>query len=169
MALLNILCYPDPRLHKVAKPVTEFDDKLRALVADMIETMYAAPGVGLAANQIGLSRRFAVIDIKPDGQNRPLVIINPVVESRSGTEAEEEGCLSIPAFSAKVKRATKVRVRALNEYGLPVVIEGSGLLARCLQHEIDHLDGRFYIDHVPLLKRLAIKRQIARLKRANLF
>lgn len=169
MALMRIVKIGDPVLLKKTKVVTKFDEVFRKVLQDMFQTMYAAPGVGLAANQVGLSSRFAVIDVKPDGQNRPLVIINPVIESRTGSEVEEEGCLSIPGFSAKVKRANKVRVRALNEYGLPVVIEGSGLLARCLQHEIDHLDGKFYIDHVPLLKRLAIKREIARLKRAKLF
>ena len=148
---------------------TQIDDELLHTIGDMFRTMYAAPGIGLAANQVGLSRNFAVIDLQPGGQKHPMVIINPVIEERSGTICEEEGCLSVPGFSARVKRAAKVRVRALNEHGLPVVIEGEGLLARCLQHEIDHLNGKLYVDRLPLVSRLRIKRDIDRRRKQGLF
>lgn len=169
MSLMKIVKIGDPILRKKTIPVTRFDDTLRNTLTDMFQTMYAAPGIGLAANQVGLSGRFAVIDLHPDGKRSPLVLINPVIEARSGAIAEEEGCLSIPGFSGRVKRSARVRVRAINEDGLPTVIEGEGLLARCLQHEIDHLNGTFYLDHLSLLKRLRIKREIARLKKAKLF
>jgi peptide deformylase len=169
MSLMRIVKMGDPILRKKTIPVTRFDDALRETLADMFQTMYAAPGVGLAANQVGLAGRFAVIDVQPDGKRHPLVIINPVIETRSGTLHEEEGCLSIPGFGANTKRAAKVRVRAINEHGLPVVIDGEGLLARCLQHEIDHLNGMFYIDHLTLLQRMKIKREVARRKKSNLF
>jgi peptide deformylase len=169
VSLMRIVKMGDPILRKKTIPVTRFDDALRKTLEDMFQTMYAAPGVGLAANQVGLSGRFAVIDVQPDGKRHPLVIINPVIETRSGHLHEEEGCLSIPGFGANTKRASKVRVRAINEHGLPVVIDGEGLLARCLQHEIDHLNGMFYIDHLPLLQRMKIKREVARRKKSNLF
>jgi len=169
MSLMKIVKFGDPVLRKKTLPVTRFDEALQKTLDDMFQTMYAAPGIGLAANQVGLTGRFAVIDIQPDGVRSPMVIINPVIESRSGTLHEEEGCLSIPGFGARVRRASRVRVRAINQHGLPVVIEGEGLLARCLQHEIDHLNGKFYIDHISLLQRLKIKREIARRKKSKLF
>jgi len=166
---MRIVKMGDPVLRKKTHPVTTFDDELRKTFADMLHTMYAAPGVGLAANQVGLTGQFAVIDVQPDGEHKPMVIVNPVIESQSGSISEEEGCLSIPGFSARVKRYARVRVRAINEHGLPIVIEGHGLLARCLQHEIDHLNGKFYIDHLPILQRMKIKREVAHLKKSNLF
>ena len=169
MSLLRIVKIGDPVLRKKTVLVTRFDDALGKTLQDMFQTMYAAPGVGLAANQVGLTGRFAVIDVQPEGVRQPLVIINPVIESRSGILTEEEGCLSIPGFGARVKRASRVRVRAINQHGLPVVIEGTDLLARCLQHEIDHLNGHFYIDHLSLFQRLKIKREIARRKKSKLF
>ena len=169
MSLMRIVKMGDPVLRKKTHPVTTFDDELRKTFADMLHTMYAAPGVGLAANQVGLTGQFAVIDVQPDGEHKPMVIVNPVIESQSGSISEEEGCLSIPGFSARVKRYARVRVRAINEHGLPIVIEGHGLLARCLQHEIDHLNGKFYIDHLPILQRMKIKREVAHLKKSNLF
>ena len=169
MSLMRIVKIGDPILRKKGVPITQFDDELRKTLQDMFHTMYAAPGVGLAANQVGLGGRFAVIDVHPEGGRHPMVLINPVIESKSGSVTEEEGCLSIPGFAGRVKRAARVRVRAINENGLPVVIEGEGLLARCLQHEIDHLDGHFYIDRLPILHRLRIKREVARLKKAKLF
>jgi|SRR3989344_640855 len=159
----------EPVLRKKTVPVTAFDEALRQILEDMFQTMYAAPGVGLAANQVGLTGRFAVIDVHSEGKRRPMAIINPVIESRSGKIIEEEGCLSIPGFAARIKRSARVRVRAIDQNGLPVVIEGEGLLARCLQHEIDHLNGVFYIDHLSLLQRLRIKREIARRKKSKLF
>jgi len=169
VSLMRIVKMGDPVLRKKTHPVTTFDDELRKTFADMLHTMYAAPGVGLAANQVGLTGQFAVIDVQPDGEHKPMVIVNPVIESQSGSISEEEGCLSIPGFSARVKRYARVRVRAINEHGLPIVIEGHGLLARCLQHEIDHLNGKFYIDHLPILQRMKIKREVAHLKKSNLF
>ncbi len=166
---MPIVKFGDPVLRKKTEHVPQIDDALLQLMSDMFRTMYAAPGIGLAANQVGISRNFAVIDLQPGRQKSPLVIINPVIEERSGTLYEEEGCLSIPGFAARVKRAAKVRVRALNEHGLPVVIEGEGLMARCLQHEIDHLNGKLYIDHLPLLTRLRIKRDIAHRRKQGLF
>ncbi len=169
MALLPIVKYGDPVLQTKTAQVPHFDDALRETIETMFRTMYAAPGIGLAANQVGISQCFAVIDIRPGGERKPLVIINPVIEERSGAIFEDEGCLSIPGFGAKVKRAAKVRVRALNEHGLPVVIEGDGLLARCLQHEIDHLNGKFYIDHLHWWSRLKITREIGKRRKQNLF
>jgi peptide deformylase len=166
---MPIVKYGDSVLRKKTAHVPQIDDELLHTIGDMFRTMYAAPGIGLAANQVGLSRNFAVIDLSPGGQRHPLVIINPVIEERSGTIYEEEGCLSVPGFGAKVKRAAKVRVRALNEHGLPVVIEGEGLLARCLQHEIDHLNGKLYIDRLPLITRLRLKRHIDRRRKQGLF
>jgi len=169
MPLMPIVKFGDSVLRKKTAEVPQIDEPLLQTITDMFRTMYAAPGIGLAANQVGLSRNFAVIDLQPGGQKHPLVIINPVIEARSGTIYEEEGCLSVPGFGGKVKRAAKVRVRALNEHGLPVVIEGEGLLARCLQHEIDHLNGKLYIDRLPLVPRLRIKRDIARRRKQGLF
>lgn len=169
MPLLPIVKYGDPVLKKKTASVPQIDDELLRTIDDMFRAMYAAPGIGLAANQVGLARSFAVIDLQPGGQRRPIAMINPVIEERSGALHEEEGCLSVPGFAAKVKRAAKVRVRALNEHGLPVVIEGEGLLARCLQHEIDHLNGKLYIDRLPLVQRLRMRRDIARRRKQGLF
>ena len=170
MSLLPIVKMGDPVLRKKTGLITKIDDDLRKTIQDMFQTMYAAPGIGLAANQVGLGKCFAVIDLREKNNRRePFVIINPVIEERSGSIYEEEGCLSIPGFAAKIKRAAKVRVRALNQEGLPMIIEGEGLMARCLQHEIDHLNGRFYIDHLPIVSRLKIKRAIARRKKSGLF
>ncbi len=169
MSLLPIVKYGDPVLRRKTALVPRIDDELLAAIQIMFRTMYAAPGIGLAANQVGISRRFAVIDLMPEGRRHPFVIVNPVIVERSKTLFEEEGCLSIPGFNGKIKRSAWVKVNALNEHGLPVVIQGDGLLARCLQHEIDHLNGKLYIDHLPLLQRLRLKRDIARRKRSGLF
>jgi peptide deformylase len=169
MSLLPIVKYGNPALRKKTANVPQMDETLLSMIGDMFLTMYAAPGIGLAANQVGLSQCFAVIDLQPGGQKHPMVIINPVIEERSGSIYEEEGCLSIPGFGAKIKRAAKVRVRALNEHGLPVIIEGEGLMARCLQHEIDHLNGKLYVDRLPLVPRLRIKRDIERRRKSGLF
>jgi peptide deformylase len=169
MPLMPIVKFGDPVLRKKTADVPQIEESLLETISDMFRTMYAAPGIGLAANQVGLSKNFAVIDLQQGGQRRPFVIINPVIEERSGSITEEEGCLSVPGFGGKVKRAAKVRVRALNEHGLPVVIEGEGLMARCLQHEIDHLNGKLYIDRMPLVSRLRIKRDIARRRKQGLF
>lgn len=169
MPLLPIVKYGHPVLRAKTELIPGIDEAFLKTLQDMFLTMYAAPGIGLAANQVGISKRFAVIDLQPEGKRRPMVIVNPVIEERSGVLYEEEGCLSIPGFAARIKRSAKVRVRALNEHGLPVVIEGEGLMARCLQHEIDHLHGKLYIDHAPLVSRLRIKRDIYRRRKQGLF
>jgi len=168
MALLPIVKYGDPVLRKKTALVERVDDRIRKLIEDMFQTMYAAPGVGLAANQVGLSLRLAVIDIKPNGRSEKIVLINPEIESLSGDIEEEEGCLSLPGFYAETKRRSKARVRALNESGLPIVVEGEGLLARALQHEIDHLEGKVYIDHVGFIMKRRIESEVkARQKRGE--
>jgi peptide deformylase len=169
MPLLSIVKAGDPVLRQKTQGVKKIDDALLQLVSDMFVTMYAAPGIGLAANQVGVARSVAVIDIQPNGRRQPLVIINPVIKEKSGSVEEEEGCLSIPGFGGKVKRAIKVHVQALNEHGLPIEIEGEGLLARCLQHEIDHLNGKLYMDRLPLIARLRMKRSISHRRKQGLF
>jgi peptide deformylase len=149
MALLNILRYPDPRLHTVAKPVAEVDARIRRLIDDMLETMYAAKGIGLAAPQVGRLERIAVIDV----DDNPMAIVNPEILRREGTVKGEEGCLSIPEVYGDVERAARVVVRALDRDGRAFEIEASELLARCLQHEIDHLHGKLFLDYLSVLKR----------------
>ncbi len=166
---MQIVKYGEPVLRRKTTPVQDIDADLKKTIRDMFVTMYAAPGIGLAANQVGIPKCFAVIDLQPEGRKQPLVIINPVIEERSGTSFEEEGCLSIPGFAGRIKRAARVRVRALNENGLPVRIEAEGLMARCLQHEIDHLNGRLYMDHLPMVPRLKMKSEIKKRKKAGLF
>lgn len=139
-----------------AVDLTAFKKELPKLLADMWETMYAVNGVGLAAPQIGLSLRLAVIDVKPEGKSERLVLINPEVVSREGEVTEEEGCLSVPGLYARVKRHTKVRVRAFDEHGEMWERTGTGLLARAFEHEVDHLDGKLFLDHLDLVKRLKV-------------
>jgi peptide deformylase len=169
MSLLPIVKLGDPVLRRKTDPVKQFTPELLQTIEDMFLTMYAAPGIGLAANQVGISHSFAVVDLVPDKKRKPMVLINPVIEERSGSITEDEGCLSVPGFSAKVKRSAEVKVRALNEHGLPIEIYAEGLMARCLQHEIDHLNGKLYIDRLPLVARLRIKRQIQKHQRAGIF
>ena len=159
MALLKIEQLGAPVLRKPAGEISEIDEEVRTLVEDMFATMYHAEGIGLAGPQIGVSRRLVVIDIREEGVER-LALINPrIVESSKETETEEEGCLSIPGVSAPVERQTRVVVEALNAEGHPVRIEGEGLLGRCLQHEIDHLEGILFVDHLsPLKRRMLLKR-----------
>lgn len=169
MPLLPIVKAGDPVLKRKTAPVEKIDDALQDLIRDMYLTMYAAPGIGLAANQVGVSKALAVIDLQQGGRRRPFVIINPVIEETSGRLREEEGCLSVPGFSETVTRAAQVRVKALNEHGLPVVIEAEGLLARCLQHEIDHLNGKLYLDRLSLVPRVRLKRRIEARRKQGLF
>src|SRR5690606_10800165 len=146
MALLPILRYPDPRLHKIAKPVEVVDDRIRQLVRDMAETMYAAPGVGLAATQVDVHERVVVIDVSEDS-NDLLVLINPEIIWRSDDQkVYQEGCLSVPGIYEEVKRADQVRVRALDEQGQAYEFDADGLLAVCVQHELDHLDGKVFVE-----------------------
>jgi len=167
--LLSIVKVGDPVLRQKTQPVKKIDEALLALIGDMFVTMYAAPGIGLAANQVGVPRAVAVIDLQPGGRRQPFVLINPQIKEKTGSVEEEEGCLSIPGFGGKVKRALKVRVQALNENGLPIEIEGEGLMARCLQHEIDHLNGKVYMDRLSLVARLRMKRSISRRRKQGLF
>lgn len=166
MALLNILHYPDKRLHKVAKPVERVDERIRKLVADMAETMYAAPGVGLAATQVDVHERVVVIDVS-DTRDALRVFINPeLVWSSDERRVNEEGCLSVPGIYDSVERAERVRVRALNENGEPFELECEGLLAICIQHEMDHLLGKVFVEYLSPLKQMRIKTKMKKLEHA---
>ena len=166
--ILNIVKYPDPVLSKPGEPVTEFDDDLRKLIADMFETMYAEQGVGLAAPQVAVSKRLTVIDLSnnkdPKGK---LALINPEIIFRDGKQYEEEGCLSFPEIREKVVRAAKVRVRAQDERGKWFEMDGEELLARAFQHEIDHVDGMLFIFRMSALKRDLNLRKIRKMQRAG--
>ena len=163
MAVLEIRKYPDKVLKKKTAPVGLFDEVLQQLIDDMIETMYAAPGVGLAAPQVGVSKRLAVIDISTKGASMPLmVLINPVFLMKEGSIEFEEGCLSLPEYTAKVERAEKVIVRFLDRKGEEMELEAEGLLAIALQHEIDHLDGLLLIDRISPIKREFFKKRFAK-------
>jgi peptide deformylase len=164
MALLEILHYPDPRLRTVAQPVAQVDDEIRALVDNMFETMYAAPGIGLAATQVNSGRRIVVIDVSEDN-TKPLCLINPEILETRGSEEMEEGCLSVPGFFETVQRADWVRARALNPDGKEFELETDGLLAVCIQHEIDHLDGKLFVDYLSQLKRTRIRKKLEKQER----
>lgn len=165
MALLNILCYPDPRLHTVAKPVTQFDDALRALAADMIETMYDSKGVGLAATQVNVHERLLVMDVSEE-HNQPQVLINPELLWASEERVKnEEGCLSVPGIFDGVERPERVKIQALNEHGETVIIEAEGLMAICIQHEMDHLMGKVFVEYLSVLKRMRIKSKMLKAQR----
>ena len=167
MAILTILEFPDPRLRTVAKPVAVVDDRIRQLVADMLETMYEAPGIGLAATQVDVHEQVIVIDLS-DEKNQPLVFINPKIEVLDSETFEyDEGCLSVPGFYETVCRPTHVRVKALDRDGKPFEIRPEGLLAICIQHEIDHLQGKLYVDYLSPLKRNRIKHKLQKQKRAS--
>ncbi len=159
MALLKILHFPDPRLQTVAQPVAVVDDAIRQLAADMAETMYAAPGIGLAATQVDRHIRLVVIDISEE-KNQLRTLINPEVLSQTGAKEGEEGCLSVPGIYDKVTRAEQVRVRALGLDGQPFELEAEGLLAVCIQHEIDHLQGHVFVDHLSRLKQVRIRKKL---------
>jgi peptide deformylase len=164
MAQLTILEFPDPRLRTRAAPVQAFDAALARLIDDMLETMYAAPGIGLAATQVNVHRRLIVIDVS-DGRNEPQVFINPEILERSGTELSEEGCLSVPEVFEQVERAERVRVRAQDRQGRHFERELDGLLAVCLQHELDHLEGKLFVDYLSSLKRERIRRRLEKERR----
>jgi peptide deformylase len=166
MAVLEICTYPNPVLKQKALPITGIDDSVLQLVEDMIETMYQAPGIGLAANQVGKPLRLIVYDATPKDQPRnPSVLINPEIVSGEGSQSQEEGCLSVPEYYAEVKRHAKVTVQGVNAQGEPVEICGEGLLAVVLQHEIDHLEGILMLDRISALKRaLYKKRRLKQLK-----
>ena len=164
MAIRKILYLPDERLRKVAKTVETFDDKLQTLIDDMFDTMYDARGVGLAAPQIGVSMRLSVIDIVGD-KSEQLVIINPEIISSSGKKEFDEGCLSVPGAYDKVIRAEQVTVKALDRFGKPFEMSAEGLLAECFQHEIDHLNGKLFVDLLSPLKRAMARRKLDKFKR----
>ena len=165
MAVRPILRYPDRRLHTVAKPVAQVDDRIRELVADMAETMYAAPGIGLAATQVDVHERVIVIDVS-EGKDALQVFINPEVVSASAEcKVYEEGCLSVPGVYDEVERPDRVTVRALNERGEPFTTEAEGLLAVCLQHEMDHLDGKVFVQYLSRLKQSRIRAKMLKIER----
>ena len=158
MSLLNILTLPDSRLKTVAQPINEINDDIKQLAADMLETMYAAPGVGLAATQVDHHIQLVVIDVSED-KNQPLVLINPEIIEQAGLQTHEEGCLSVPGIYAKVKRADQVVVKYQDLEGVYQELPADGLLAVCIQHELDHLKGIVFLDHLSILKRkLALKK-----------
>jgi len=159
MALLNILHFPDPRLRTIAKAVDEFDDALRQLVRDMFETMYEAPGIGLAATQVDRHIRLLVMDVS-EGCNRPRCLINPRIIAADGEEEMDEGCLSVPGYYEKVRRAEHIRVHAQDEYGESSEFDATGIEAVCIQHEMDHLDGKLFVDYLSNLKRNRIRSRL---------
>ncbi|MGL1833561.1 peptide deformylase [Rhodocyclaceae bacterium SMB388] len=161
MALLPILRYPDPRLHRRAVPVTAVDDRIRQLVADMAETMYEAPGIGLAATQVNVHERVIVIDVSED-KSELMAFINPEILARDGEQTCEEGCLSVPGIYESVTRAERVKVRALDANGQSFELEADGLLAVCIQHEIDHLDGKVFVEYLSNLKLNRIKAKLVK-------
>ncbi len=164
MTTLNILHFPDPRLREVAQPVEHVDDGVRQFIDDMFETMYAAPGIGLAATQVNVAKRIIVIDVSEE-KHQPLCLINPEILDFAGVEEMEEGCLSVPGVYERVQRADRVRVRALDRDGQTVEIEADGLLAVCIQHEIDHLDGKLFVDYLSQLKRTRIRKKLEKEQR----
>jgi peptide deformylase len=167
MALLPILCYPDPRLHKVAQPVAAVDDRLRALIDDMLETMYDANGIGLAATQIDVHQRLVVIDTSEE-RDKPLVLINPEITWMSDERVKgDEGCLSVPGIYDGVERATAVKVTALDRDGQTQNIEADGLLAICIQHELDHLKGKVFVEYLSPLKQGRIKTKMVKAQKAE--
>jgi peptide deformylase len=159
MARLSILHYPDPRLRKPAVAVETVNDSVRTLIDDMLETMYAAPGIGLAATQVNVQKRIVVMDVSEE-KNQPLAFINPTLLEREGENESEEGCLSVPGFYETVSRSERVRISALDRHGEPFALDATGLLAVCIQHEIDHLDGKLFVDYLSALKRNRIRKKL---------
>ena len=166
MALLEILHFPDSRLRLQAEPVTQVDDRVRQVVSDMFETMYQAPGIGLAATQVNIQEQIIVIDVSED-KNAPLCLINPKITETDGTEEMQEGCLSVPGFYENVTRAESIKVQALNEKGEEFEMDADGLLAVCIQHEMDHLQGKLFVDYLSPLKRQRIKKKLLKLEKSG--
>ncbi|MGR8920728.1 MAG: peptide deformylase [Gammaproteobacteria bacterium] len=164
MALRQILHHPDPRLRTVAAPVTDFDAALGELIDDMFETMYDAPGIGLAATQVDVHQRVIVIDVSAE-KNSPLHLVNPVLTELDGLEQMEEGCLSVPGIFETVTRADRITVEACDRDGKPFRLETGGLLAVCIQHEIDHLDGKLFVDYLSQLKQTRIRKKLQKEQR----
>ena len=164
MAILKILKYPDPRLRTRAQPVGKIDESIRTLISDMLETMYAAPGIGLAATQVDVHQRILVADVSED-KTHSVVLINPEIIEVEGTEQTEEGCLSVPGVFEAVERAEHVRVRALNRDGEEIEMAAGGLLAVCIQHEIDHLEGKLFVDYLSEMKRQRIRKKMEKARK----
>lgn len=166
MARLPILEFPDPRLRTTARPVAEVNAKTRRLIDDMLETMYEAPGIGLAATQVDVHQRIIVIDISED-HSAPFVLINPSVEIFGDPQEASEGCLSVPGFYELVTRPQQVRLQALDRMGEPYTLDATGLMAQCIQHECEHLDGRLFVDHISALKRQRIRKKLEKQQRVR--
>ena len=164
MAKLTILEFPDPRLRTKATPVDVVDDSLRVLVADMFETMYEAPGIGLAATQVNVHKRLLVADVSSD-QSEPHAFVNPQILEKDGVIVSDEGCLSVPGYYEEVERAEHIRLRYLDQNGDPQEMEAEGLLAVCIQHEIDHLDGKLFVDYLSEAKRQRIRKKLMKDRR----
>ncbi|MCU7813867.1 MAG: peptide deformylase [Candidatus Thiodiazotropha sp. (ex Rostrolucina anterorostrata)] len=164
MAILDILHFPDPRLRNKAKPVAQVDVSIRRLIDDMLETMYQAPGIGLAATQVNVAKRVVVIDLSEE-KDQPLCLINPEILEKDGEEQMEEGCLSVPGVYETVKRANHIRLRALGREGIPFEMEADDLLAVCIQHELDHLEGKLLVDYLSSLKRQRIRKKLEKASR----
>lgn len=165
MAILNILHFPDDRLRTVAKPVEKVTDKHRTLISDMLETMYDAPGIGLAATQINVHEQILVVDISEE-KNSPIVLINPEILEKEGDQEYDEGCLSVPGIYEKLHRAEKIRVKALNKEGESFEMDAEGLLAVCIQHEMDHLLGKLFVDYLSQLKKQRIRKKLEKQQRS---
>ena len=163
MAILNILHYPDPRFRLKALPVYKVDSETKQFVSDMFETMYDAPGIGLAATQANVQKRIIVIDVSED-KSQPLCFINPEIVESDGEEIMEEGCLSVPGIYEKVKRAEHIKVRALDRDGVEFEMEADGILSTCIQHEMDHLEGKLFVDYLSELKRQRIRKKLEKLR-----
>jgi peptide deformylase len=167
MAILTILEFPDPRLRTLAKPVIDVDDSVKKLIDDMFETMYAAPGIGLAATQVNVHQQIVVMDISEEHDD-PLVFINPqIAVLADDTLPYDEGCLSVPGFYETVERPAKIRVNALDRNGEAFILEPDGLLATCIQHELDHLKGKLFVDYVSAMKRSRIRKKLEKAQRQN--
>ena len=164
MAILRILEFPDPRLRTKAAPIAVVDDSLRALIADMFETMYAAPGIGLAATQVDVHRRLLVADVSSD-KSQPHALINPEILEKDGVTVSDEGCLSVPGYYEEVERAQHIRVRYLDRQGEPQEMEAEDLLAVCIQHEMDHLEGKLFVDYLSEAKRQRIRKKLLKERR----
>ena len=165
MAILNILHFPDDRLRTIAKPVETVTDKHRTLISNMLETMYDAPGIGLAATQINVHEQILVIDISEE-KNKPIVLINPEILEKEGDQEYDEGCLSVPGIYETLHRAEKVRIKALNKEGESFEMNAEGLLAICIQHEMDHLQGKLFVDYLSQLKKQRIRKKLEKQQRS---
>ena len=164
MATLTILEFPDKRLRTKAKPVTVFDEALKTLAADMLETMYVAPGIGLAATQVDVHKQLLVLDVSEE-KNQPMILVNPKIIEQEGSQTYQEGCLSVPGIFADVERADRIRVEAQDIEGKPVWFEADGLLAVCIQHEMDHLIGKLFVDYLSPLKRELVRKKLEKQRR----